>query len=241
MVKSTVSVMVLLLLLCWARTAQPDRPISIGTGANPKACSLHPCCERVFPVNKPEGRTAAVRKDPQRIPFCFQVQKARSDGRATTVPKSPTLGSRQTNAPDSPERGPVVIAIERTRTSFLSVPVKLGDRRLYLAIDTGAPVTCFDKERTKGLLQWKPLAKQADNRFFQAIDTIAVVRELHIGPIRIENLRVAQMIVLTSISFWPFPLTAPFDGVLGNDILIKCRAMIDFSDFRLYLHPTTGK
>jgi len=136
-------------------------------------------------------------------------------------------------------RGYSEIPLDRLRSGYLAVRVTAAGSKLRLILDTGAPVTCLDPERTKAInLKWHKLRAslperdpewdtskecELDGLDFGAFKT---------GPVRAGEHRVAAVNQWLAVYRDP-----PVDGVLGGDVLTACSAWIDYPGRRLFLRP----
>jgi hypothetical protein len=130
------------------------------------------------------------------------------------------------------------IPLDRLSAGYLTAQVTVRGKQLRLILDTGAPVTCLDPERTQGLnLEWKKSASVAPNESFADWDTThaAKVDTLDIAGFRTGRLLVCIHRMTASNSILEQYHDPPCDGVLGGDILTAYAARIDYRVLRLFL------
>jgi hypothetical protein len=130
------------------------------------------------------------------------------------------------------------IPLDRLSAGYLTAQVTVQGKQLRLILDTGAPVTCLDPERTQGLnLEWKKIANDVQDKPFASWDTnqAAEVDALDIAGFKTGRLLVCIHRMTASNSILEQYRDPPCDGVLGGDILTAYAARIDYSVLRLFL------
>ena len=135
-------------------------------------------------------------------------------------------------------RGFTTIALDRLRSGHLAVVTVASGTKLRLALDTGAPVTCLDPERTKSMnLKWSKLHGDGPPERDPNWDTSVSCEllSLDFGPSKTGPVH-ASVHRVGSLNRW-LEMTGdpPIDGVLGGDVLTAYAARIDYPALRLYL------
>ena len=139
------------------------------------------------------------------------------------------LGTLTAPAAESFE-GQIAVALSRTRSGLLTVPVEVGGRAFTFLLDTGSAGTVLSTETARAVnLKTFPGAQ-----VIGATGTTEVehgwVDELRVGPVRIER----HLVVVLDLS--PLARRLVFvDGILGADVLLRGRMRLDFADGRLWL------
>jgi hypothetical protein len=133
-------------------------------------------------------------------------------------------------------QGYTAVPVDFLAKAHVVVTATVGDRRVRLVIDTGAPTTCLDPDRTKDLkLEWRgrPQARK-DELFDHGLKSR--VPELRIGGFAARDLPVLKY----NAAPWNNYLGAEHgtDGVLGMDVLEPAEAVLDLPGRVLYVKPT---
>jgi hypothetical protein len=135
-------------------------------------------------------------------------------------------------------RGFTGIALDRLRSGHLTVAVVAAGTKLRLVLDTGAPVTCLDPERTKAMnLKWGklsgvgPAERDPNWDTFQQCD----LDSLDFGAFKTGRVRACVHRVAIINQWLELRGDPPVDGVLGGDVLTAHAAKIDYPTLRLYL------
>jgi predicted aspartyl protease len=136
------------------------------------------------------------------------------------------------------ERGYVAIALDRFNSGYLAVEAHINQKKIYLMIDTGAPNTHLDRERTKQLqLRWQDAAEKGSVPALRATTAHCVVEKLEIGPLQTGRLRVGAHDLSQINQMLEIYLDPGIDGVLGADVFSKYESVIDYSASVLYVLP----
>lgn len=134
-------------------------------------------------------------------------------------------------------RGYVGIPLDRLKAGYLGIEVRIDGKKVYLMLDTGAPVTHLDLERTKHLqLKWKSWGnEEGKGRPATAGSTsYCEITKLEIGGREIGRLIVGGHDTSEINKVLKLYLDPSIDGELGSDVLAKLNAIIDYSTFKLY-------
>jgi predicted aspartyl protease len=134
-----------------------------------------------------------------------------------------------------------IIFIEEDGYHLLIHPV-INDREASLLVDTGASRTVFDKERflkLAGEQEFEKNDKLSTGLGTNSMETqMTHVENFKLGSLLIRNF---EVIILdlhhVNASYQKLGLRE-IDGVLGNDILMNYKAIIDFGKKELRLMPT---
>ncbi|MBS1520058.1 MAG: clan AA aspartic protease [Bacteroidetes bacterium] len=118
------------------------------------------------------------------------------------------------------------------------VVVKINGTSYTLVLDTGASRTAFDHD----ILEQSGTAITASERLSTGLGVTnmnsftAVINEIHIGDLNIPDFEVA-VLDLSTINVAYRQLNHPeVLGVLGGDILVKYKAVIDYGQQTLSFH-----
>ncbi|HNP49841.1 MAG TPA: retropepsin-like aspartic protease [Bacteroidia bacterium] len=127
---------------------------------------------------------------------------------------------------------PLIIQTIEEDGFHLSVMAKINGKSVHLLVDTGASRTVFDKQRSLryiGESSHEPHDKLSTGLGTSSMKThLAVIRKIKIGELAIENFE-AVLLDLSHVneSYEKMGLT-PIDGVLGSDVLLKYKAVINY-------------
>ncbi len=146
------------------------------------------------------------------------------------------------------DRGYVEIALNRVRTGYFGIDLRIEGKKAFLLVDTGAPATALDRERVKHLqLKWQPWENddgkekakgKGKEKAAQAYENFyCEISKLELGGIDTGHLALWSHDLSDLNKRLKLYLDPQFDGVLGSDVLTKFNAIIDFSTSKLYLHP----
>jgi hypothetical protein len=139
------------------------------------------------------------------------------------------------------EQGYVAVPLKLLNTGHLCVNLRVEGKKIFVAVDTGAPVTHFDSERVKHLqLKWQPLGKEGDGKAPKPqANSWCEVKHLEIGGFDVGPLILCGN-DLSDINSGNAIYRAPqIDGLLGSDILGDLKAIIDYSTNTLYIRAIT--
>lgn len=112
------------------------------------------------------------------------------------------------------------------------LPVLIGKSRVMMILDTGASTTVFD--RVKMTMAFSDLKINNTDQLTTGLGTSSmpsastIIPEIWIGKIRILKLRTALIDLSHINAAYAKIKLEPVMGVLGNDILKKYRAIIDY-------------
>jgi hypothetical protein len=127
------------------------------------------------------------------------------------------------------------------KASFhLSIPAFIGERPIHMLIDTGASRTVFDASRFR---EFHPGSKSLNMDNQDVISTGIGTDALEISMIRIKDLRIGDWVARTYTSVlidlsnvnqtYTMLGIQPIDGILGGDLLLKLKAIIDYQKRQL--------
>jgi predicted aspartyl protease len=116
---------------------------------------------------------------------------------------------------------------------------KINGKNARLLIDTGASRTVFDQERIMQFVSQKIF--ESNDKLSTGLGTNSMptsmvsLKSLKIGDLLIDNFQ-AVLLDLQHVNntYYKLGHTA-IDGVLGNDILVKYKAVIDYKKLELSL------
>jgi len=120
----------------------------------------------------------------------------------------------------------------------LLAEVVLFGLRLFAVVDTGASRSVFDTSFIQTYIPGLDLAEenQATTLFSTSGTSLATIPVLKIGRLIIRNYGVVAL-DLTTINQAYLGLGHPqIIGILGSDLLLKYRAVIDYKKLKLYLY-----
>lgn len=123
--------------------------------------------------------------------------------------------------------------------SHILLKTKINGRNARLLIDTGASRTVFDLERIQGFVNDKTFLqhdKLSTGLGTDSMPTSAVIlKSLKIGNLVINNFHAVLLDLQHVNSTYGKLGHGPIDGVLGNDILVKYKAVINYKKKSLTL------
>lgn len=127
----------------------------------------------------------------------------------------------------------------------LLAKIHINKKMARVILDTGASKTVFDKVRIEKFVTERNF--QVHEKMSSGLGTstmqsqIALIKKIKIGAIEFENYK-AVLLDLSHVnqSYEQINLAA-IDGVLGSDILLKYRAVIDYEKKALKLKYTKPK
>ena len=131
------------------------------------------------------------------------------------------------------------VALEFTLTQHLIANVLLNDVEGRFIIDTGASQTCIGKEfEAYFRLQTQTTDIKAVGAGSDRLDThISEDNYLEIGEVGFDDLPLL-LIDMSHINTAFAEVEAPeVHGIIGADILIRCKAVIDYGQGGVYLLP----
>jgi hypothetical protein len=137
------------------------------------------------------------------------------------------------------KQGFACVELERLRAGYLVASVLISERKFVLILDTGAPNTHFDPVRTKALeLSWRRSNDEDATRLSWKSESCEV-NVLEIGRVKTGRLVIWSHDVSDINTILKRYGDSPVDGVLGGDVLEAHAAVIDYTNRRLFLKPTT--
>lgn len=131
------------------------------------------------------------------------------------------------------------VPLARLRAGYLGVEVRIEGKKVYLMLDTGAPVTHLDLERTKHLqLKWQSWDEGAGKKpSASSPRSVCEISKLEVGGLEVSRLVVGghdESEMNKVLKAYMDPL---LDGELGSDVLAKLNGVIDYSTLKLYIRP----
>jgi predicted aspartyl protease len=141
------------------------------------------------------------------------------------------LGSFTVHAAESSDEQ-LAVALSRTRSGLLTVPVEVDGRALTFLLDTGSARTVLSTAVARAInLKTFPGAQLIGATGATDVDH-GWVDELRVGPLRIER-HLVVVLDLTRLA----RRDVFIDGILGADVLLRGRMRLDFAEGRLLLRP----
>ena len=131
-----------------------------------------------------------------------------------------------------------IVAIDPNGTHLL-LDVAINGKSLKLVLDTGASRSVFDLEYLKEIEPDLEIhEEEATSAGVGAINIIsytAVVENFDIGSHSLKNVELAVMDLAAVLQSYEKIGAAKIHGVLGGDILLKGKAIINYANQELYL------
>jgi Aspartyl protease len=138
-------------------------------------------------------------------------------------------------------RGYVSIELEKMRTGYFGVRVRVSDKKFLMLLDTGAPSTRADPERMKALeLPWRHLDEAEFGPGWGKTGYCEMVG-MKIGDVDIRSFPVRTKDETEFNKLLAAYGDLPIDGILGADVLEPHGAVIDYPSRTLFLRPTEKK
>ena len=133
------------------------------------------------------------------------------------------------------EKGYIAIPLELTLTQHLIVQAKINGIEGRFILDSGASNTCVGIEWiTYFNLEAEDSEIKAAGAGASAMETqVAIKNHLEIGSLSIRRIPLV-LFNLTHVNEEQFNLL-PVHGIIGADLLLKKKAVIDYSKKKLYL------
>jgi predicted aspartyl protease len=134
------------------------------------------------------------------------------------------------------------VKLVRSSSGLLEVPAQVAGSPATFCLDTGAPRTCFDRDRARHLAL---SARLTDERTAgvgvgdQPVSYVAMP-DFSIGPCRLPAVEAAMMDFSHVNKVRERRGDRLFDGVLGSDILVARAAVLDYGSLTLYLREAEG-
>ncbi len=200
-------------------------------------------------VRRPEGLVVSTRNADLLIrdtPRSSRVQQASGharrspDTRGASVEETAqavSLGAQLQALLES--NGYHKMPMRRMPNRYMRMTASINGRLVELLVDSGSPQTLLDPARSREAhleIAWRKSGIGPQETEVVPDWSDARVRALEAGPVCIRNLEVRSH-DLSSINRSATRVGAPpFDGVLGAHVLGKCRAILMYTEQKLYLH-----
>lgn len=114
----------------------------------------------------------------------------------------------------------------------LFVEMKIGESKARLLLDTGASKTVFDKERVLQFVKKKNIKKNDSKSVglgSKEVKTKVVeLKKMKIGDMKIKEMEVAVLDLENVNQSYLLIKLPKIDGVLGSDLLMKYKAIINY-------------
>lgn len=117
--------------------------------------------------------------------------------------------------------------------------IKINNKSAVMVLDTGASQTVLDKNRVHRFVDDKEFEKS------EALSTglgtnsmeshIVHIRKMQLGELVIKNTALILLDLAIVNASYEMIGMKPLDGIIGSDILVKHKALIDFKNKRLRL------
>jgi hypothetical protein len=134
-------------------------------------------------------------------------------------------------------QGYQMVPLRRLATGHFAVDGMAGATTLTLILDTGASHTILDRQRSE---RFRLALREERSRAAglgvsdQAVAT-GVLRQVAVGPIRLDSLAVSVLDLGHVNGALRQMRVPPVDGIMGADMLLRKRAVIDYGTTRLYV------
>lgn len=134
------------------------------------------------------------------------------------------------------KKGYLRVKLNPMKMGYLSVKAEANGHDLNLIVDTGAPQTHLDRDRTERLgLVWKKRDRENGKGSTDEDVWYTMIASLNVGRFKNSNLRIGSHDVADVNSVREYYGDAPVDGVLGADVLDQGLSIIDYRTHSLYL------
>jgi hypothetical protein len=169
--------------------------------------------------------------------FAQAPSKPATEGEPKTNPPADAKPARELEQ-ILKERGYTAIPLERSQATYVVVVCSVRDKKLRLALDTGAPISLLDEKRTEKLkIEWE---KTDDFRASGGDAGGSYTKSCRIEVMELNGFKAH------GIRFYNHDLASankalleykeqPIDGLLGWDVLRDYSAIIDVRALRVYL------
>lgn len=123
----------------------------------------------------------------------------------------------------------------------LQAKAKINGKAALVIVDTGASRTVFDKTEIKRYLKTEAIAEH--DRLSTGLGTssmqshFVVLGSFQLGKLKIENYDAVILDLQHVNQTYSAIGFSPVAGVLGSDVLVSMKAVIDFRKRTLTLHP----
>jgi len=128
-----------------------------------------------------------------------------------------------------------MIPLTPLKAGYLAVGAAIGRNELNMLVDCAAPVTHLDPQRTAQFVHWRR-PTNLDGETLMSMPKALVrgfqVVGLRVGDLLVESYDCSQINKMLAVSG-----DAPIDGQIGDDVLTRCKGIIDFWDLKMYLCP----
>ncbi|HEX3315370.1 MAG TPA: hypothetical protein VHR72_10790 [Gemmataceae bacterium] len=163
--------------------------------------------------------------------------ETRIESIAKSAPAATLPASSESLAEIMARKGYAAIELEKMRTGYFGVRVRVGDRKFLMLLDTGAPNTHVDSTRTKALdLPWRYLDEAVFGPGWGKMG-YAELAGMKIGAVDIRPFHVRTKDGTQLNALLGAYGDAPIDGILGADVLEPHAAVIDYPSRTLFLRP----
>lgn len=123
--------------------------------------------------------------------------------------------------------------------SHLIIKAKINNKAARLLIDTGASRSVFDKERILSFVHESTFSDH--DKFSTGLGTdsmptsIAVIKTFKIGEMTIKDFEIVLLDLSHVNGSYQKMGLPPIDGVLGNDVMVDHKAVVDYGKLELKL------
>jgi len=127
------------------------------------------------------------------------------------------------------------ISLSRSRESKLLLRARAPGGFAWMALDTGAPITCADASKG-ALFHFMPFPKSMPPTILMngQQDRMALIPYMEFGGVSTKNF---PAVIVNISSVTPSQLRGFCDGILGLGELCRSHAVIDFASPALFVHP----
>jgi hypothetical protein len=135
------------------------------------------------------------------------------------------------------ERGYTAIPLERCRIGYIVVVVSVGEKKLRLMCDTGAPYCTLDEKRTKELkIDWEKSEYDVPAGVAEGdLGKTCKIEVMELNAFKAHGIRFYNQDRTYTNKFLEQYKDLPIDGILGADVLKDYSGKIDYGALRLYL------
>jgi predicted aspartyl protease len=231
--------------------AQPSQKTSPKPAGQPVAYSITNLNKEALMLDSLCGKTWMLRRLEDGKPTWLPIPRIDSEADAAHLWRKSSAYSVKTGSmaghipldislKDQGFRG---IPIDRLRSGYLAIEVRVEGKKVYLLLDTGAPVTHLDLERTKHLqLKWQSFDEGINKKRAGATArSFCEISKLEIGGIEVRHLVIGghdESEMNKALKSYMDPL---LDGELGSDVLTKLNAIIDYSTLTLHIRSPASR
>jgi hypothetical protein len=232
--------------------AQQLQHVPSRDGKQPVVYSICKTNNGILMLDILDGRTWMLRRVEDGKLSWLPIQRINSEKEATQLWRNSSDYAVKTGKNGQPlliddvlkEQGYISFPLNKLKTGYLGIDIRIEEKNLFLAVDTAAPFTHLDLERVKHLrLKWQPYDKIEGKE--KSLPTQASswceVSKLEIGTVEIRHVVVAGHDLSDINKNLVLYMEPQLDGVLGSDVLTKLDAVIDYSTIKIYIKPKEGK